>query len=372
MKRRNFIALAGTTIVTASGIYYLSSDTGNFNRADTRNKSDKNIPIKDAVERDILFLASRAPSGHNTQPWFVIYIKPYHWIIGNDKSKWLPAVDPTQRETVMSIGAFLQNIEYAAQNAGYYCQFTQLASSNQDENMVEVHLIKSSRIEQFDIQKIKQRRTVRTKFLDVPLKEDDLNYLTRNEIEFIHYIPNTSKEHQWLNEQTIVANKIQTNRADAQKELSEWIRFSSKDAQTHADGLTVASLEIEGITAWYLRNFYKKSDVMTEGFKEKSVSNVLEQVAHSAGWLLITSKDDTVASLLETGKRLQRLLLKIQERNIAIHPMTQILEESSTRPLLQKSMGLAQQIQLILRIGYIKNYPKPVSLRSPLERFVRT
>ncbi|MBK8636499.1 MAG: hypothetical protein IPN72_24305 [Saprospiraceae bacterium] len=28
MKRRNFIALAGTTIVTASGIYYLSSDTG--------------------------------------------------------------------------------------------------------------------------------------------------------------------------------------------------------------------------------------------------------------------------------------------------------------------------------------------------------
>lgn len=54
------------------------------------------------------------PIRHNTQPWFVQYLEPYHWIIGNDKSKWLLGVDPTQRETMLSIGAFLQNIEYAA------------------------------------------------------------------------------------------------------------------------------------------------------------------------------------------------------------------------------------------------------------------
>ncbi|MBK8636500.1 MAG: hypothetical protein IPN72_24310 [Saprospiraceae bacterium] len=209
----------------------------------------------------------------------------------------------------MSIALFCKNIEYAAQDSGYSCHFTLLASSNQDENMMEVHLIKSSRLS-IDIQKIKQRRTVRSKFLDVVLKEDDLNYLTRNETEFIHYIPNTSKEHLWLNEQTIVANKIQTNRADAQKELSEWIRFSSKDAQTHADGLTVASMEIKGITAWYWK-FLQKSDVMKESLK-KSVNESKNKWPFT-GWLLITSKDDTVASLLETGKRLQRLLLKIKK-----------------------------------------------------------
>ena len=48
---------------------------------------------------------------------------------------------------------------------------------------------------------------------------------------------------------------------------------------------------------------------------------VKKQVAQSGGWLLLTSKDPSVLSLLETGKRLQRLFLKIRERNIAMHPM---------------------------------------------------
>ena len=90
----------------------------NFVRADTKDDVSTNIPLTED-ERQILYLASLAPSGHNTQPWFVKYIEPYHWIIGNDKSKWLLGVDPTQRETILSIGAFLQNIEYAASQFGY-------------------------------------------------------------------------------------------------------------------------------------------------------------------------------------------------------------------------------------------------------------
>ena len=88
--------------------------------------------------------------------------------------------------------------------------------------------------------------------------------------------------------------------------------------------------------------------------------------------MLITSKDDSVTTLLETGKRLQRLLLKIRERNIAIHPMTQILEETAPRQALHSSIGMGDNIQFILRTGYVTNYPKPVSLRRPIDRFIRT
>lgn len=132
----------------------------------------------------------------------------------------------------------------------------------------------------------------------------------------------------------------------------------------------MASMEIEGITAWYLRTFYGKADVMKNSFREKSIDSVREQVAKSAGWLLITSKDNSVATLLETGKRLQRLLLKIRERNIAIHPMTQILEEPATLQTLHSSIGISDNVQFILRTGYIKDYPQPVSLRRPVGWFV--
>ena len=170
MKRRNFIAFAGATIVVAGGVYYLSTDKMNFVRADTKDDVSTNIPLKED-ERQILYLASLAPSGHNTQPWFVKYIEPYHWIIGNDKSKWLLGVDPTQRETILSIGAFLQNIEYAASQFGYACQFNLLATTNQDESIVAITLTTASHLIKYDIQKIRQRRTLRMNYLSNVLKK---------------------------------------------------------------------------------------------------------------------------------------------------------------------------------------------------------
>jgi Nitroreductase family len=370
MNRRKFLSITGGTIVIAGITYYLLSDKSNVVRADINQNNKNKIPIKDD-EREILYLASLAPSGHNTQPWLVKYIEPYHWIICNDKSKWLPAVDPSQRETILSIGTFLQNLEYAASNIGYSCQFNLLASSNQDENIMEVKLSKINSTVKFDVRKIKQRRTVRSNYLTEVLKKEDIVYLLNGENDFLHYVPNTEKEHHWLNEQTIEANRIQAYRNNAQEELANWIRFSNKDAAEHCDGLTTASMEIEGLPGWVLRNFYGKENAMTKNFRQQSIDKVVKQVAQSAGWILITSKDNSVSTLLETGKRMQRMFLKVRDKNIAIHPMTQILEETSTNSIVNTSLGISDTIQFILRTGYLKNYPVPVSLRRPVKRFIQ-
>lgn len=371
MKRRRFFAVAGGSVLTVGGAYLLT-DNRNFTRQNMgTNVSQKKMSFK-ADESEILSLASLAPSGHNTQPWFVKYVEPYHWIIGNDKSRWLPAVDPTQRETILSIGAFIQNLEYAARSRGYSCQFNLLAKNNQADDVVEVKLTKAGDNSGYDVQKIRSRRTVRSNYLIEILRKEDVAFLINGEAEFIHFIPNTTREHEWLNEQTIEANRVQSYRDAAQSELGDWIRFSSEEAEEYGDGLTVASMEIEGFSAWVLRNFYSKSNVMKKGFREKSIDTVEKQVAQSAGWLIITSKESSVSELLESGKRLQRLLLKIRERNIAIHPMTQILEEATTNQSVNKSIGITDTIQFILRTGYVKKYPQPVSLRRGVEMFMRS
>ena len=370
MKRRKFLGIAGGVIVIGGATYYGFSDKNNFVRANVKQDYDSKIPFK-PDEKEILTLASFAPSGHNTQPWLVKYIAPYHWIIGNDKSRWLPAVDPTQRETILSIGAFLQNLEYAANNFSYNCQFNILATTNQDENIVDIKLTKVNGIIKYDIERIKQRRTVRSNYLNDVLKKEDRTYLINNEIDFVHYIPNSAKEHLWLNEQTIEANRLQSYRDVAQSELANWIRFSSKDAATNLDGLTLASMEIEGIPAWYLRNFYGKKEVMKNNFREQSIDKVVKQVSQSAGWIIITSKDNSLITLLETGKRMQRLFLKVREKGIAIHPMTQIIEEADTNKLLNNAIGINEPVQFILRTGYLKNYPAPVTLRRSVDRFVQ-
>ena len=371
MNRRKFIGVVGGSIIAAGATAYLMSDKRNFSRANIQPTEDKNVLLK-PDEKEILALSSLAPSGHNTQPWFVQYLKPYHWIIGNDKSKWLPAVDPTQRETILSIGAFVQNLEYAAGSFGYVCDWNLLAKTNQDERTLEVKLIKKASKNGFNIAKIKDRRTVRSGYLSDVLKKEDFEYISSSDADFIKYLPAPGKESQFLNEQTIEANRLQSYRDPAQQELANWIRFSNREAEKYRDGLTTASMEIEGFAGWLVRNFYDKENVMKPDFREKGLDKVKEQVSKSAGWILITSKDESVTTLLETGRRMQRLCLKIREKNIAIHPMTQILEESSTRQALNQSIGITENIQFILRTGYLKNYPSPVSLRRPVEWFVRS
>ena len=370
MKRKKFVSIVGGTAVATGATAYLLSDRSNLVRADLKPTDTSSTKLK-LDEKEILFLASLAPSGHNTQPWFVQLLEPYHWIIGSDRRKWLPAVDPTQRETMLSIGAFIQNLEYAAGDFGYGCDWTLLAATNQDERVMEVKLIKEASNNAFDIAKIKNRRTVRSNFLSDELKLDDLKYLINSEPELIYYLSGNSKESQFINEQTIEANRLQADRNPAQQELANWIRFSSKDAEEYRDGLTTASMEIEGFPGWMVRNFYGKDDVMKKDFRERGIDNVKKQVSASAGWILITSKDNAVTTLLETGRRMQRLFLNVRERNIAIHPMTQILEEASTKQTLHQSIGSSETIQFVLRTGYARDYPPPVSLRRPVDWFIR-
>ena len=130
-------------------------------------------------------------------------------------------------------------------------------------------------------------------------------------------------------------------------------------------------MEIEGFPGWLVRNFYDEDDVMKEDFRERGINKVKQEVAASAGWILITSKDNSVATLLEAGRRMQRLFLKVREKGIAIHPMTQILEEASTQQALNQAIGISENVQFLLRTGYVKNYPSPVSLRRPVDWFIR-
>jgi len=66
-------------------------------------------------------------------------------------------VDPAQRETILSIGAFIQNLDYAADHFDYHCQGNLLARSNQGENIMEVRLLPKEPASRFDVSIILQR-----------------------------------------------------------------------------------------------------------------------------------------------------------------------------------------------------------------------
>ncbi|MGY3090934.1 hypothetical protein ACVWYF_003998 [Hymenobacter sp. UYAg731] len=369
MTRRKFWLLGGGAVLAAgAATEWLVERRPAGSVAAPANAAHPAVPLL-PDEQAILHLAAQAPSGHNAQPWLVTRQGPFRWVIGNDPARWLMAVDPTQRETMLSLGAFLQTLEYAAAHYGYACRWMPLAASNQAADVAAVVLTKTVGTPGFDVAAITSRCTVHTGYRNDALTPDDIRTLTAGE-PGIYYIGRGTPEYQWLDAQTLAANHQQTYRDPAERELSHWMRFSDRDAARHRDGLTPASLGLDGVAGWWVRHFYTPATVMTASFRERGLKKAATEVGQGAGWLVLTSPNRAPATLFDAGRRVQRLWLRVRTRGIGLHPMSQILEEAPFAGQVNGALGLAEPIQFLLRCGYVDDYPDPVSERRPVAWFV--
>ncbi len=309
-------------------------------------------------------------------------VGPKHWVIGSDKSLWLPAVDPGNRELILALGAFLENLVVAARTFGFEPEIKILAAHPNETEIADIQFRKGKPVD-FVLDKIKKRRTVRSGLSGEEIRPEDLRYVTHHDEEpcvlskapspHAFYFSNGSQTGKSIQEGVIEANRVQAFRDPAQEELARWIRWSDKDARRYRNGLTPESMEIGGFAGWYVRHFYDAKSVLKKGFREQTVDIVRKQVRTCGGWLVVTSLDSEVATLIAYGMAFERLCLKVRDRMIALHPMTQMLEEQE--PLkndVARALGLTGEIQWILRMGYLPSYPEPVSLRRPVSWFVRS
>ncbi len=381
MNRRNFLKVSGQGLILLGGLSMIHACSG-IKRDDLPRSNGEMTSLKglEKDEMEILYLASLAPSGHNTQPWTVKVVEPKHWVIGSDKKRWLTTVDPDNRELLLGIGAFIENLVIAAGTFGYETDVQIIAKNASDLDIADIRLRKGKTIE-FPLEKIKKRRTVRSGYTDQVIKTEDLKYITKHEAKSCtlsnvpsphsFYYPNNSPQGKYLQEGTIEANRTQAFREPAQEELANWIRWSSKEAKQYRNGLTPESMEIKGIAGLFVRNFYNRQSVLKKSFRDQTVDIVAKQVNTCGGWLVVTSHDSNIPTLIEYGRVFENMLLRIRERMIAIHPMTQMLEEEPWKSKIAKEMGLGGEVQWILRIGYLKSYLDPVSLRMPVSWFVQ-
>jgi hypothetical protein len=366
--RRELIGMMGKSLFLLCASTLLPGCGGVSRESLLVEKKDEPGVFPHPDAQKILRLASLAPSGHNTQPWTVKLVEPQRWIIGSERTRWLPAFDPHNRELLLSIGAFLENLLLAANHYGYRWEYRLVATNPEESDLLEVRFQNDTAIS-YQLENISLRRTIRSGYLNRELRSEDLRRLTDGLSEW-HYYPAGSAQARYLADATIEANRKQASRDDAQMELAKWIRWSHRDAERFRNGLTPESMEITGFAGWFVRTFYDREKVMTEGFRIAGVDRVIEQVRQGAGWLVVVSPDSEMTHLIETGRTFERLFLRVRSRSVAIHPMTQALEERPWGEQVATQLGIKGQVQFILRVGYVNSYPDPVSLRMPVSRFI--
>ncbi|HSF19353.1 MAG TPA: nitroreductase [Vicinamibacteria bacterium] len=370
-RRQAFQILGGVAALVAGG--YAWRERRGLTRADLESddpvQSPRHTVISPAMEA-MLYHASLAPSGHNTQPW-TVRVKEGALAIGSDRARWLPKVDPSNRELALSIGAFLENLIVAAPSHGYLADYEVTAELPSDRELLDVTL-RSTPVRADPLDRLRTRRTVRSGHLSRELTDSDVRGLSAAFPQEALFVSPTSREGRYLAEGTIEANRVQGLRDEAQGELADWIRWTNAEARARPDGLTPESMEISGLAGWYVRHFMNRATVQGTRFRQQGVDRVRDQVARCGGWMVVTSQDSTLPALIETGRRTNRMWLNARDRSIAIHPMSQMLEEAPFRDQIGRELGVTGHVQFILRVGYIARYPDPVSLRRRVSSFLIT
>ncbi|MFP4528961.1 MAG: Acg family FMN-binding oxidoreductase [Candidatus Kapaibacterium sp.] len=316
----------------------------------------------------MLHYASLAANGHNTQPWRVKVKSPTEAILFLDKSRLLPAVDPDNREAIISLGAFAENFAIGAKNEGYDAEFDIIANSPHDGDFAQIKL-NPANAGNFELRKIETRRTVRSNFGSREISDADFKYITGGDSEHFDFVGADSQSGKFIAVAAVEATRVQTWRDDAQRELSQWIRWSKAIANDRRDGITPEMLDITGIARLIVGWLYKPKNVMTDSFRKRSVDIAAKSVKNHGGWIMVTSPDNSMKDWFNTGRRTQRMLLNIRERDIAIHPMNQMIEEKDIATEVQKKLAGSGHIQLMLRAGYMDKYPDPVAPRRRVRDF---
>ncbi len=323
----------------------------------------------------ILYYASLAPSGHNSQPWFVRIKSPDHWIVGLDPDRRLPVVDGQNSQALLSIGAFVENLGQAAPAHGYQAHATIIAKDRSDPDVVSLRLEKirlgKTRPEEMDLQRMASRRTVKSLLSNRELTARDVDAFSRLTDERLFYFPAGSRHAGLMSDQAVENYIIQMKNREAVQEMAQWTRLKHADIAAYRDGLTPDGMEIHGLAGWYVRHLMDPADVSGKTFITKGIEKIGQQAKAGAGWLVITGDGHTAADLITSGRRFQRMVLDARARMIAIHPMSQTLEEEGGQINIRENHSSDTLPHFMLRVGYLDRYPDPVSVRRPVAWFVK-
>jgi len=370
MKRRDFLYItAGGIAITAAASTGMGCAAKRHPLATAPEKTVA-VPGLDADGMQILHYASLAPSSHNSQPWYVQVQDAHTWIIGWDAQRRLPVVDPDGREMLLSLGCFVENLVQAAGALGYEASVDITAKDMACSDVATVRLKKAT-ASAVPLERITRRRTLRKHYLNTPIEDKHLGALMAPLAGECAFFRPGEPQTAWLQTAVLESFTRQTWNRHAQKELAQWIRFRTLDAEKLRDGLTSATMEIDGFAGFWVRTFMNSDDVTGESFRQKGIDLTAEQVKQGGGWLAITSKGESPADLLDAGRRYEALCLLLREQGIAAHPMSQMLEEKPWRNQVTTELGLGERrVQFVLRLGYVEKYPEPVSLRRPVQEFI--
>jgi hypothetical protein len=288
---------------------------------------------------DIVELACRAPSVHNTQPW--------RWRLDTDRielhadrERQLSVADPTGRNLVISCGAALHHAEVAAAASGFPASVTLLPDPDRPDHLATLSLTHGHRTPGAvaDLRALEARRTDRRRFTSWSIPPERLGELagsaTSADTQVVPLIDAADR----FRVELLVSRAMSSEAADPRyaDEQRAWIDHSGRD----------------GVPGSVLPTGWTPRRTRASRFDEEPVETP-EVVEGTDGLLVIGTTSDDPMNWLRAGHALSLLWLRATTESLSVVPLSQVIEVEETRRALQHDvLGDLLAPQLLVRIGW--------------------
>ena len=360
LTRRKTLAILGGGAVVAA-----TASAGTFLATRTPEKALAPWNAAGAHEDPRLFALSHAllaPNPHNRQPWLLELKGTDQFVLHRDETRELPHTDPFQRQIFVGLGCFLELMSVAATLKDRTADIV-LFPEGEDGPVAHVDLRQGNSVDPL-AEQILARRSCKEPFEMTPVPESAVAVLKA----FGNVITDAGQVAQirdltwdaWLTE-------MQTPRT--LKESVDLMRFGKSEINANPDGIDLGGPFLETLMLAGVLTRKDQLDPASTGFQE-GVKIYREMLAATPAYVVLTSHGNTRSDQIDAGRRWLRLNLETTRLGLALHPVSQALQEFEEMQLHYRTAHelLAkpgETVQMLGRLGY--GPTTPPSPRWPLE-----
>ena len=309
-----------------------------------------------ATARRVVQLACRAPSVHNTQPWWW-RIAPDEIELHADRSRQLPLADPDGRSLVVSCGAALHHARLAATALGVPVTVVRHPVRRDPDHLATLRLgtAEPGAADLAALDVVEARCTDRRRFTSWPVPDHRLAELAAAvTVRGAFAVPLSDVTARFRTE-LLVRQAMASQRADGRyaDEQRLWIDRSG------VDGVPSAAVA---------------QHVRAHADRFNGLPRETEVVEGSDGLLVLCSDTDDVEGWLAVGEALSEVWLAATVAGLSVVPLSQVVEVPVTRATLRHQiLSEAGEPQLVLRLGWqeIGRSELTRTPRRPVEDVVR-
>ena len=309
---------------------------------------------------DALAYAILAPNPHNRQPWLVELVGDNAFDLRCDLDRRLPHTDPFDRQITIGLGCFLELFRMAALSKGYNANFDIFPDEEpqprlDDRRVARVTLTETSPEQDPLFDAVFDRRSTKEPYDTTrPIKAATLAKLMANGR---HGGTVEGNAVEGLRELSWRAHEVEVRTPRTMQESVDLMRFGKTEIEADPDGIDMggAAFELMNITGMLTRE--NVGDPASVSFEQGL--EIFDNMLHTAmGYVWLTSPGNSRVDQIIAGKDWIRLNLKATKLGLAVHPLSQALQEYKEMETLYAELhrvlnvAMPSRLQMFARIGY--------------------